>query len=132
MSTVVDASVLLAAAVDAEASGDWAREVIARADHLVAPHLLPVEVAHRLRKLSMQGLVSDQVASLQLAQLIRLPIEYFPFVPLVARAWELRNNVSAYDAWYVALAEALKVPLATLDARLTHASGPSCRFLTYA
>lgn len=115
MSVVIDASVVLAAAIDGAASGDWARELLARAKPLAAPHLLPVEVTHRLRKLAAQGLVPEQVATLELAQVAKLTIRYFPFLPLLARVGELRNNVSAYHAWYVALAETLKAPLATLD-----------------
>ncbi|HEX5659731.1 MAG TPA: type II toxin-antitoxin system VapC family toxin [Polyangiales bacterium] len=128
---VIDASVVLAAAIDGAASGNWARGLLARASPLVAPHLLPVEVTHRLRKLTAQGLVPEQVATLELVQIAKLSISYFPFLPLMARVWELRNNVSAYDAWYVALAEALKAPLATLDTRLVRASGPTCQFQTY-
>lgn len=51
-----------------------------------------------------------------------------PFEPFAERVWELRRNVTSYDAWYVAVAEAFRLPLATLDRRLSRASGPSCRF----
>ena len=54
----------------------------------------------------------------------------FPFEPFADRIWQLRNNVSSYDAWYVAVAEELGFPLATLDQRLTEAEGPSCEFMT--
>jgi len=62
---------------------------------------------------------------------MELRLELFPFEPFAGRIWELRHTVTSYDAWYVALAEALKLPLATLDAALTRASGPNCKFLTY-
>ena len=60
---------------------------------------------------------------------ISLVLELFPFEPFADRIWELRGNLSSYDAWYVALAEALQVPLATLDRRLTRTTGLTCRFL---
>ena len=64
-----------------------------------------------------------------MGDLARLPIDLYPFEPVAQRVWELRDTVSAYDAWYVALAEALDVPLATLDTRLAKAPGPRCAFL---
>ncbi len=60
----------------------------------------------------------------------RLEIELFHFSPFADRIWALRHNVSSYDAWYVALAEVLDLPLATLDTRLVKSDGPRCRFLT--
>ena len=57
-----------------------------------------------------------------------LPVELFPFGPLAARVWELRENVTPYDAWYVALAESLDADVATLDVRLSRAAGPRCTF----
>ena len=62
--------------------------------------------------------------------LLRLDIEQFPYEPFASRVWELRHHVSSYDAWYVALAEALGSEVATLDKRLCRASGPTCEFLT--
>lgn len=56
--------------------------------------------------------------------------ELFPFEPFAARVWELRNSVASYDAWYVAMAEDLEYPLATLDRRLAKSGGPKCKFLT--
>ena len=64
-----------------------------------------------------------------MGDLVRLPIDLHPFEPVAERVWELRESVSAYDAWYVALAEALEVPLATLDVRLARAPGPRCSFV---
>lgn len=64
--------------------------------------------------------------------LLDLRVELFPYAPFATRIWDLRDNVTCYDAWYVALAETLSAPLATLDARLAKASGPRCRFLVSA
>lgn len=55
-------------------------------------------------------------------------MELFPYAPFAARIWDLRDNVTCYDAWYVAVAETLNAPLATLDVRLANAPGPRCRF----
>ena len=61
--------------------------------------------------------------------LLQLDPELFPFRPFARRIWALRDNLTCYDAWYVALAEALDCPLATLDQRLVRASGPACNFV---
>lgn len=60
---------------------------------------------------------------------MQLDIELFSFEPFADRIWELRHTVTSYDAWYVAIAEALRLPLATLDERLCKARGPACEFL---
>ena len=56
-------------------------------------------------------------------------MQLYPFAPFAERVWSLRDNLTAYDAWYVALAEALDCPLATLDRKLGRASGPTCEFI---
>jgi len=61
---------------------------------------------------------------------LQLKVELFSFEPFAQRAWELRHNLTSCDAWYVALAEALRMPLATLDERLAKTKGPGCDFLT--
>ncbi|HEX9637375.1 MAG TPA: type II toxin-antitoxin system VapC family toxin, partial [Acidobacteriota bacterium] len=62
--------------------------------------------------------------------LLDCDIELFPYAPFADRIWELRGSVTIYDAWYVALAEALRAPLATLDRKLARAKAARCRFLT--
>jgi predicted nucleic acid-binding protein len=69
-------------------------------------------------------------ASLAHNDLLDLRVDLFGYEAFAQRVWELRENVTCYDAWYVALAEALAAPLATLDLKLTRAAGPHCRFLT--
>lgn len=128
MTLVVDASVVVAALVDDGDVGRWAEAQLA-AGGLVAPHLLPVEVASVLRRASASGAISGDVASLAHADLLDLGIDLYAYAALADRIWELRPAVSAYDAWYVALAEALDAGLATLDRRLAGAPGPSCRFV---
>lgn len=129
MTVVVDASVVVAALIDTGSTGLWAEEVLADSQ-VVAPHLLPAEVANVLRRSILAGQVSSEVASLAHADLLDWPMALFPYSPFAARIWELRTNLTAYDAWYVALAEQLAVPLATLDLRLAGASGPQCAFVT--
>lgn len=127
MTLVVDASVMVAALIDHGTDGQWAEEQLLERS-LVAPHLMPVEVANILRRAVLGRDLDDQAAALAHADLLRFPIQLFPYEPLAARVWELRHNLTAYDACYVALAEALKAPLATLDRRLTQATGPRCKF----
>jgi predicted nucleic acid-binding protein len=91
---------------------------------------MPVEVANILRRASAAGEISVDVAALAHADLLDLRVELFPYAPFAARAWELRGNLTCYDAWYVALAESLDAPVATLDVKLTKAAGPGCRFET--
>jgi predicted nucleic acid-binding protein len=125
---VVDASMVVAALVDSGADGRWA-EGLLTSDSLAAPHLLTAEAANILRRSALAGTISAQQASLAHADLLGLRVELFPYAPFASRIWELRENVTCYDAWYVAVAEALSAPLATLDARLTQAPGPRCRFM---
>lgn len=124
----MDASVVVAALVDAGPDGTWAEGILASGP-LAAPHLMPVEVANILRRAFLAGEISEDTASLAHADLVKLPVELFPYSPLADRAWELRGNLTLYDAWYVALAEALEARLATLDGRLTRATGPGCGFV---
>ncbi len=127
MTLVVDASVVVAALVDTGATGRWAEEVLL-SDHLAAPHLLPVEVANILRRLALHGEISQDAASLAHSDLIDLRVALFPYTLDAWRVWELRHNLTTYDAWYVALAESLEAELATLDARLAKAPGTRCHF----
>jgi predicted nucleic acid-binding protein len=128
VTAVVDASVVVAALIDDGPVGRWAEELVASTP-LAAPHLMPVEAANILRRAALAGDVSDDIASLAHADLQGLAVELFPYDLLADRIWELRGAVTAYDGWYVALAESLKAPLATLDARLTRAPGPRCSFI---
>jgi len=125
---VVDASMVVAALVDIGAEGRWA-ETVLTSDFLAAPHLLTAEAANILRRSALVGAISAEQASLAHADLLDLRVELFPYAPFAPRIWELRDNVTCYDAWYVAVAEALGAPLATLDVRLAKAAGPRCRFM---
>lgn len=129
MTLVVDASFVVSALVELDADGQWAREILDQ-EVVVAPHLLPAETANALRGAALTGRVSEAGALRAYADLMELPVMLYGYHDFADRAWELRHTVTIYDAWYVALAEALDVPLATLDLRLARAAGPHCAFLT--
>lgn len=122
---VVDASVLAVALADDGLDGDHARARL-RGEHLTAPELLDLEVASVLRRQLREGAIDARRAALALADLTALPVQRAPHRPLLTRCWELRDNLTIYDAAYVALAEALRASLLTGDRRLARATGPRC------
>lgn len=128
MTLVIDASTAVAAVADSGADGQWAEQLLAD-ESMAAPHLFSAEAANILRRLSLAGTLTAEEASLAYTDLLDLRTELFPYAPFARRIWELRENVTCYDAWYVAIAEALDAPLATLDRRLAQAPGPRCQFL---
>lgn len=118
---VVDAS----AAVAALLRDDMARQRISH-DALHIPHLADIEIISTLRRLSLTGRLPDRDAETALAVWRQFGLTRYPAGPLMRRVWELRHVLSAYDAGYVALAEALGCPLLTADARLSRANGLRC------
>lgn len=128
MTLVVDASAVVAALVDTGKEGVWAESLIA-SEVLVSPELMMVEVTNILRRLELAKEITSIEAGLAQKDLMRLEVQLFPFHPFAERVWALRNSITSYDAWYVALAEALNCPLATLDRRLGRASGVDCVFV---
>lgn len=125
---VVDASVMTAFyAIDDRRRDDIAAR-LASGDALFAPAHLDVEVLSGLRRMARDRPALGAAASTALQHLARFPIRRMRLAPLLPRMWELRDNVSAYDAAYVALAERLDGPLVTGDARLAGATGPRCGF----
>ena len=129
MTTVVDASVLVAALVDTGREGSWAESVIAD-DALAGPELVLAEATNILRRLELAGHLPRPDAESAHERMLRLDVVLFSFAPFARRVWALRENLTCYDAWYVALAEALECPLATLDRRLSRADGPACGVVT--
>ena len=93
------------------------------------PHLADSEIVHALRAQVRRGKVSGEDAVSRLRRWQRLGVARYPSMMLLPRVWDLRASLSAYDATYVALAEALECPLATADLRLTRAPGPRCRII---
>ncbi len=116
---------VVTALIDSGEDGRWALNLLATGP-LAAPHLMPVEAANILRRAVLSGQISADSAALAHADLLAPRIELFPCSPFAARVWELRGNLTAYDAWYVAVAETLGAKLATLDVRLSRAQGPRC------
>ena len=127
MTIAIDASVIVAALVDTGRDGIWAESLIA-GNTLVAPELVMVETTNVLRRLELAKELSPLQSKLAQQDLMRLDIQLFPFHPFAERVWALRKNITSYDAWYVALAEALDCSLATLDIKLKNASGTKCSF----
>ena len=126
--TVVDSSVLVAALVDSGVEGRWAESMVA-SDEPAGPELALVETTNILRRLERSRRLSTFETTSAHRDLLRLELELFPFRPFATRVWELRDNLTSYDAWYVAVAEALGCPLATLDRNLARADGPVCEIL---
>jgi predicted nucleic acid-binding protein len=122
---VADASVLVPALVDDGGSGALARERILAAEVHV-PALADVEVLSVVRRGVLAGRLTPERGAAALQDYADLAVERYPHLPLLGRAWQLRDSVSAYDAQYVALAELLDVPLVTADGRLARAPGLRC------
>ena len=123
---VVDASVVVAALLSAGGAGARARERLRLDPDLHVPHLLDVEVAAALRRRIRLGQTDVTVATQALADLTDLAALRWDHEPLLRRVWELRDNVTPYDAVYVVLAEVLDATLVTSDARLSRAPGLTC------
>ena len=122
MSTVVDSSVIVAALVDTGPHGAWAEDVLSGGS-LHAPELVRVEATNILRRLERAKLITTPEANGAQEDLMQLDVDLFSFEPFADRIWELRHNLTAYDAAYLALAEALKAPLVTRDAALAATRG---------
>jgi predicted nucleic acid-binding protein len=123
---VVDASVVASAVSDNGADGDRARRRLDGDEDLLAPELLDLEVVSAIRSGLRAETLNKRQAQLALADLIDLDVKRVSHVPLLARIWSLRDNLTPYDAAYVALAEAFDVTLVTGDRRLSQAPGPRC------
>ena len=123
---VVDASVLANALGDDAAAGAVARARLTAADDVVAPDLIDVETMSVLRRAWLRGTLSAERFEVAVDALLAIPIRRYATAPLMRRVLELRANVSAYDACYVALAEGLDATLVTADARLAAAPTTRC------
>lgn len=122
---VVDASCLYEVISEGPAA-KATRAALALSDELAAPALIDVEVISLIRRDTLSKVLDLSRAQIALAELNDWSGERFPLPALNDRAWQLRDNVRAWDAYYVALAEYLGCPLVTLDRRLQAAQGPSC------
>lgn len=119
---VCDASAIAALLLDSGHDGTWVADTVAGAE-LAAPALLDWEAANTIRRLELAKLISADQAAQAHADLLSLTIERWPYELVSQRVWQLRSNVTIYDASYIAVAETLQVPLLTLDRRLARAPG---------
>jgi predicted nucleic acid-binding protein len=124
---VVDASALLEVLLGTSVASGLAERLFAEGETLHAPHLLDVEVAQVLRRYALAGTFSADRGAEALEDLADFPIARYPHQPFLSRIWELRHNITAYDAAYLALAEALAAPLVTRDAKLASTTGHQAR-----
>ena len=125
---VIDASVLAVFYAADDPRHDLVAERLKVGDALFAPAHLDAEVVSALRGMARRSHGLEQVVPSALAHLAGFPIRRMPLPPLLERMWELRHNITAYDAAYIALAERLDAVLITCDGRLATASGPNCTF----
>lgn len=125
---VADASVLVAVLAE---SGQRATAATAAllGRSVQVPHLAFYEVMHVIRRHEARGLLRGADARAAVRDLARWPVTAWPLPPFAERVWTLRDNLTAYDAAYVALAEALDAPLVTFDGGIAHAAGPRCEVI---
>lgn len=120
---VVDASCLLELLLNSSRAKRILKVLNDHADELAAPSLIDVEVCHVLRRYAMLKVISAQRGKEAVEELTEFPMERFQHAVLLSRIWQLRNNLTAYDAAYVALAEVLECALITCDAKLAATKG---------
>jgi predicted nucleic acid-binding protein len=119
---VIDASAMLDLLLRTSVARDVEVRLSAEGQTIHAPYLLDIEVAQVIRRRAIHGDIDSKRGLAALADLSDIPIRRYPHDFLLPRVWELRNNLTAYDAVYVALAEALGAPLLTRDRRLANAA----------
>ena len=124
---VCDASALVALLLDGGPDGRWVTDTLSGAE-LAAPSLVLFESANVIRRHERANLITSDQAAQAHADLLDLTIELWPYETLAPRAWQLRHNLSSYDASYVALAELIEVTLVTLDDRISSAPNLRCAF----
>lgn len=122
---VCDASALVALLLDSGPDGRWATDTLAGAA-LLAPGLVMFETSNIIRRHELAELIGHDQAAQAHQDLVDLSIEQWPYELLGTRVWELRANLSCYDASYVAVAELSNSPLVTLDRRIGRAAGVRC------
>lgn len=123
---VVDSSTLVHALVNSESLGVQVNRRL-RNESIAAPGLIDLESLNAIKQLERGGITDSATSNSILDELMRLPIDRYDHWPLLRRCWELRHNLSVYDAAYVALAEALDAPLVTSDTAFSRAPGIACQ-----
>jgi predicted nucleic acid-binding protein len=121
---VLDASAVVAVLVSPGQGAERIRQKVEDpGQSLHVPHVMDLEVLHALRRQTLLGTLSRERSAEAIEDLKNIAFVRYPHATLVDRIWSLKNNLTAYDAAYVALAEALNAPLVTMDARLAQAPG---------
>jgi predicted nucleic acid-binding protein len=120
---VIDASAALELLLASPSGARVASKVFSETESICAPHLIDLEVAQVLRRYTLSGDLEPSRAAEALQDFLDLPIERYPHDLFLTRIWQMRHNVTAYDAAYIALAEALDAVLLTTDVRLASAPG---------
>lgn len=128
---MVDASAMLEVLLGTETGARLEDRLFSRDESLHAPHLLDLEVAQVLRRYAVMGELTPERGLEALMDLVDFPVHRYPHDVLLPRIWELRHNVTAYDAAYLALAESLAAPLVTCDARLGSAPRHAAKIEVY-
>ena len=126
--TICDASAIASFLVGTDADAAWVTSRI-RETSIAAPELMPFETANVLRRHAAAKLITSSDASAAHAELLLLDVELWSYEVLAERAWQLRANLTSYDASYVALAELVEAPLVTLDRRIKKVRGLRCAVL---
>ena len=129
---ILDASAAVDFILDREPIASWVKEELGTADRVRAPHVIDAEVLAAVRRAARSGWISPERGSRAIGDYSALRVVRFPHKRLIARAWALRENVTAADGLYVALAELLGVPLVTTDASLARAPGLDIEIRTFA
>lgn len=128
-SFVCDASAIAALLLDSGPDGQWVTQTV-ESSEIAAPALVTFETANVIRRHELAGQITPDQSAQAHADLLDLAIALWPYELLATRAWELRQNLSTYDASYVALAETIDLTLVTLDKRLAKAPGMRCLIAT--
>jgi predicted nucleic acid-binding protein len=129
---VLDASAAVDALLGLGDAANLIERLEAPRESLHAPHLIDVEVMHALRRLTLKRQLSPARAAEALEDFTALRLERYPHLPFIARIWQLRSSLSAFEAVYVALGEALDAPVVTADRALFRSHGHSARIELYA
>ncbi len=124
---VIDASVVVELLLQTPAAARLEQRVLRPEETLHAPHVLDLAIAQVLRRYAARAELPPARGMQAIELLLRFPIARYPHEALLERIWRLRDNLTAYDAAYVALAEALDAPLVTRDSRLARAGGHRAR-----
>ena len=128
---VLDASAALDLLLERGDRGEWVARRVATEGVVVAPHLIDLEVASAVRRRELAGEIGAARGRVALEDFASMPLRRYPATALLSRVWQLRRTLTAYDAAYVALAEALDAPIVTMDEHLGRSSGHGATIETY-